>query len=333
MHRAWGHVGEPGRHVAGVQTGPFVDLQGGQRIDHHAAAAVGGAAIRQNQDVTKKKSSAGQRRAAKVKARQRRAGERRAGAGATARREVVTVAGLDEFEGLPEDLVEVPADLPADLTGGLDELAEIQLALAETRAERELGYHLDEDDVVGFSGAQRAAWIGAVERHLAVLTAEGPEARDEAADFVELVEGRLVAAVRRTLADSSPEAARSELDLIAGADGGDSEDETAPGVSIAFAILLSWLADQERRPLPDGAADRVRGWIQDTLGAGPAAAAGTVIGVLGTDEQRRAAIGRPADELGEDFLPTLLWITAGLVAVYGHGDIGWLPSAEETRRR
>ncbi|WP_214367672.1 hypothetical protein [Pseudonocardia sp. H11422] len=222
------------------------------------------------------------------------------------------------------------------LLGGRDdelgELVAIQMSLAETRAERELGYYIGEDNIAGFSAAQWTAWTEAVDRHLAVLIAEGPEGRDEAADFVELVEGRLVAAVRQTLAELSPDVARGELDLIAGADDGGPEEETPPGLTIAFAILLSWLGNQGPRPVPDGAGDHVLSWMRDVLGAGPAAAAATVIGVLGSIEQREAAVGPAADALAEDFLPALLWITAGLVAVYGRGDIGWLPSVEETRR-
>jgi hypothetical protein len=31
-----------------------------------------------------------------------------------------------------------------------------------------------------------------------------------------------------------------------------------------------------------------------------------------------------AEELQEDFLPALVWLTAGVVAEYGGGDVAWL---------
>jgi hypothetical protein len=34
--------------------------------------------------------------------------------------------------------------------------------------------------------------------------------------------------------------------------------------------------------------------------------------------------------LGDDFLPSLVWLVAGVVAVYGEGDVAWLRDLERT---
>jgi hypothetical protein len=53
-----------------------------------------------------------------------------------------------------------------------------------------------------------------------------------------------------------------------------------------------------------------------------------VIGILGSDAERAEAIGPVAEELGDDYLAALLWVAAGLVALYGEGDVAFLPGPD-----
>jgi hypothetical protein len=239
-----------------------------------------------------KRRPSGEKRAAKVAARRRKQVDR---APAPAPRGIETHPGPDTYD---------------DGIAGLDEM---RLTLAQVRADRELG--------AGTEGSQ--GWVIAVDRHLEEI--ENADL-DESDCMYGIVEGRLFRTVADTLDSGSPTPAREEIRIFEASDG-DVVDpgQTPPGQAMAFAVLIGWLTNRGPRPIPTTARERVPQWVRQTLGAGPADAVDRVVGILGSDEDRQAALAEPADELGSEFLPAMVWMAAALVAVYGAGDTGsWL---------
>ena len=68
-------------------------------------------------------------------------------------------------------------------------------------------------------------------------------------------------------------------------------------------------------------------WIEDALGTRYRARARYTSGAL-RSEQDAAEIMMYAQALGDDFLPSLVWLIAGAVAVHGAGDAEWLRDLE-----
>jgi hypothetical protein len=243
-----------------------------------------------------KRRPSGQKRAAKVAARKRKLVDR---VPEPAARGIDTYPGPDTYD---------------DGTAGLEEM---RLTLAQVRADRELG--------PAAQGSEE--WASAVERHLEEI--ENADL-DESDCMYGIVEGRLFRTVGDTLAAASPTPAREEIRIFEASDGDVAvSDQAPPAQAMAFAVLLGWLSNRGPRPIPTTARERVPQWVRQTLGGGPADAVDRVVGILGTDDERQAALAEPADELGGDFLPAMVWMAAGLVAVYGGGDgASWLGPPE-----
>ncbi|MCU1630884.1 MAG: hypothetical protein JWP64_5833 [Pseudonocardia sp.] len=244
-----------------------------------------------------KRRPSGQKRAAKVAARKRKLADRAPGPAA---RGIETHPGPDTYD---------------DGTAGLEEM---RLTLAQVRADRELGSAAEGSD----------EWAAAVERHLEEIEAAD---LDESDCMYGIVAGRLFRTVGDTLAAASPAPAREEIRIFEASDGDVAvSGQAPPAQAMAFAVLLGWLSNRGPRPIPTTARERVPQWVRQTLGEGPADAVDRVVGILGTDDERQAALAKPADELGGDFLPALVWMAAGLVAVYGGGDAAsWLGPPEQ----
>jgi hypothetical protein len=144
-------------------------------------------------------------------------------------------------------------------------------------------------------------------------------------ELVEEVQGLLLEAVRETIESGSPEPARSRIAVIVEIDEGVTAFHSGPppGQTVAFVCLIRWLTRSARddtfRPEPD----EVLGWIGQHVGARYRARAGYLIGTLDPDRAEDVA-ALYAEALGDDFLPTLLWIAAALTALHGHGDSSWL---------
>jgi hypothetical protein len=68
-------------------------------------------------------------------------------------------------------------------------------------------------------------------------------------------------------------------------------------------------------------------WVQDALGTRCRARARYTSGAL-RSEQDAGEIMLYAQALGDDFLPSLVWLIAGTVAVHGAGDTAWLGDLE-----
>ena len=158
-------------------------------------------------------------------------------------------------------------------------------------------------------------------RHRGPSTAEG----DEFGDLLALTQDLLLDAVGATLESDSPDPARDRIERIVEID-----DEIAvldsgppPGATFTLVVLAGWLSRWGRsgtvRPDPEA----VLGWIAHHLGARYRARARYLVGML-EPGQAHEVVHAYAEALGDDFLPTLIWIAAALTALYGEGDPDWL---------
>jgi hypothetical protein len=248
--------------------------------------------------VAKKQQNRGQKRAAKVAARKRKA---RPEGPVEPVRPITTLPGLDDW-GIDGD----PAQLEE-----LEAVEEMRYTVAEIRTLRQVGPHDGNPE-----------WLEVLERNLAVLA----EA-DETDLIVEIIDDRVRRAVVDTLGTSSPEPAREEVRCLVASDGETADPEAdpagfggAPAQGMALAVLLGWLGNQGPRPIPTAARTRVPEWAGRTLGERPGEVVAQLIGIIGSEEERHAALGPAADVLEDDFLAGLMWIAAGLVGLFGEGD-------------
>jgi len=143
----------------------------------------------------------------------------------------------------------------------------------------------------------------------------------EMVEILEFVAGDLEGAVRQTLADRSHEPARVTITALTRMDDEFSAtDEPPPGWTLSFLTLARWLravgTTLAERPERD---DEVLAWIETNLGRRYRARSRYTIGAFRGSEELATYI----DALGEDFLPTLVWIAAAAVELYGDGDPGW----------
>lgn len=193
---------------------------------------------------------------------------------------------------------------------------EIALRSAERQAAEVLGYRVTADNEDEFTAEQVAEFDAVAQSFL-----DGEdEPEPELDDLIDLVGGQLQEVVQDTVDRRSTEPARVLVDRILWTDRevlGETPDEPPPGVTLAFLVLTSWIG---RARSADTDPDAVLGWVADALGARAAGAAAALRGLLVGGEQEQAALGEPADELGEDLLLALIWLVAGLVAVHNGGD-------------
>ena len=141
----------------------------------------------------------------------------------------------------------------------------------------------------------------------------------------ETIGGLLMTAVEGTIADRSPEPARRcvgtfvELDRQSAPD-----DEGGPAQLLAMLTMVRWLSAvrEELADRPERV-EEVVGWIEDALGKRYRYRARYTSGALESEE---GAGEVPASQraLRDEFLPTLIWLLAGAVAVHGGGEISWL---------
>ncbi|GAY10835.1 hypothetical protein [Pseudonocardia sp. N23] len=199
----------------------------------------------------------------------------------TGLRPILTLPGLDGYG--PDDLPDV------ERTDGVPEL---RLALAQARAEQELGYRIPPvADPAAHPQERIVEWTATVGRHqTAILAAD----LDEHACVADLVEHRLAAAVAATVATRSAEPAREEVAILVAADGG----RTGRAVRLAAEVLGERLAEPTPAASAEGAA---LGWVAAHLGPDIAA-------------QAREAIGIPVADATASTVTALLWLAAGAAA-------------------
>jgi hypothetical protein len=96
---------------------------------------------------------------------------------------------------------------------------------------------------------------------------------------------------------------------------------------MATLALVRWLSlAREELDRPD-LAEEALAWIEASVGRRYRARANYVAGVLRSEEGAMGIMDH-LDALRDDFLPALVWLLAGTVAVHGAGDVAWLRRLE-----
>jgi hypothetical protein len=156
----------------------------------------------------------------------------------------------------------------------------------------------------------------------------------EVEDAYRLVSDVLEGAVRETLAAPGPDPARFAVRQLTAVDKELPDDATPPGWSLAFLVLADWY-DAARTTLAgsEDRAERALGWIEQHMGRRFAARARyTVTPLVDPDNARETSLY--VDALGPDFLPTMVWTVAGLVAEFPADDTEeiWPRTRADSRR-
>lgn len=138
----------------------------------------------------------------------------------------------------------------------------------------------------------------------------------ELEDAYRLVSDTLAGAVRETIATPGPDPARFAVRRLTAVDRDLPPDATPPGWSLAFLVLADWF-DAARTALADrdDRAERALGWIEHGLGRRYAARARYTITPL-TDPESARETSHYVDALGVDFLASMVWTVAALVAEF-----------------
>jgi hypothetical protein len=256
--------------------------------------------INRRRGVGKQRGAQGQKRAAKVKARQRR---------------------LAQGGALREQHAQLAFDRPDDPT-----FSDSDADSPAPSNPKRVGSVLDE-----------------MIEHAANTIAEPYQAAEDfddedggLEDLLGLVTYGSEAVVASTIAQRSSEPARIFAERVRNSDNavGDQTSDTAddeygtPGLSMACAILVGWLTAAREEQADPQMTDKVLAWIGASLGSDVAQIAGTAADVLDTDTTRGRTVQYFTDELETDFLPALIWLTAGVVAEYGNGEVAWLHRGE-----
>lgn len=152
--------------------------------------------------------------------------------------------------------------------------------------------------------------------------------RQQVEEAAEAVVEVLRESVRATVADPGPGHARQVVGgLLTMDQRADAQD--GPARLMTTYTLLGWLtavrAELSDRP---ERVDTVLGWIGENVGSRYRARARYTSAALRSDDEA-GEIVEYLEALGDDFLPSLVWLLAGAVACYGDGDVEWLLSLEE----
>lgn len=136
---------------------------------------------------------------------------------------------------------------------------------------------------------------------------------------------RLITAVDETLLTHTPHPSRDRIavTLDIGRAAEPDEDGRTTRLMVTL-ILIRWLSVARAKfaDRPDRVADALT-WIEDTLGKRYAARARYTSAVL-RDEEGASEVLQYREALGDDFLPALVWLLAGVVATEMAGDLAVL---------
>lgn len=140
----------------------------------------------------------------------------------------------------------------------------------------------------------------------------------EFGQLFDLVSADLLAAIHETVGSDSPEPARQRVARMLELDESVEDGGPPPVQGFALLVLTEWLsrwrAEDGNHPDPDQALD----WIAKHLGSRYRARARYLIAMISPDSGRgHEAVQLYADALGDDFLPTLIWIATALTVLHG----------------
>lgn len=233
----------------------------------------------------------------------------------------------------PDVMTAAYEEMLGEMIGQAEELG-IDPALL--KASRDLGFMVTTENQHLFSAADIQAWQDTVEFYQEEDDGLG---EDDVGleDLLDVLTDELEGVVAATVEQCSAEPARVfaarviDTDVAVGEEFGETDDGEggAPGLSLAFAVLAGWLTAARAELADPRMADTVILWIESSLGVDCARAAGRAAGILGADSAGDLTVQGLAEELNADFLPSLVWLTAGVVAQYGDGDVGWLRRGED----
>ncbi|MGE3285210.1 MAG: hypothetical protein AB7J32_03780 [Pseudonocardia sp.] len=139
-------------------------------------------------------------------------------------------------------------------------------------------------------------------------------------------------AVQVTVDEHTPDAARHAVFAIVETgtrtptpDGGN------PAAMMATYLLLHQLTlvREALADRPDRVAE-ILAWIEENLGKRPRLRARYTSEAL-VNEEGIEEIAAYAEGLGPDFMPSMLWLLAGAVALHGDGDAEWITRLQEAR--
>ncbi len=183
---------------------------------------------------------------------------------------------------------------------------------ASIAAWQEVGYVVTDANQHMFSAAEVRAYTDALARHQEQDKDDWDPAQ-EAADGLRDV-------VDQVLLNNSPEPGTQLVQALA-----EAEDADAAGLAATtmITVMLAWLA-RARNECGPSAATETLSWISEHLGTELADRALLLAGILGHPQAPPLTVTEAFEQVGEEFLPLLLWLVCGLVATAGRGDVDWL---------
>jgi hypothetical protein len=159
------------------------------------------------------------------------------------------------------------------------------------------------------------------------------------ADLIGMLAEDIEVTIGWTLAECSPEPARdfaarvAETDLLVALEEDPSDGGyESLGATVAFLVLVVWLADVRSALSSVDFADEVLRSVRAELGPECASLAQNAAGVLKCAGTPRPSMQELREDLGDDVLPALIWLASGAVHRYGKGEVAWLRQHLEGHR-
>ncbi|MFJ9446388.1 hypothetical protein ACIRRH_31695 [Kitasatospora sp. NPDC101235] len=216
-----------------------------------------------------------------------------------------------------------PRPMPEErITGMLGEMAVLAeqagIDPAFVHAWRDLGYVVTEDTRHLFSAAEVQAFSDAVKAHQRGHRSQPEHPEPDAP--LESLRNVISAIIDR----HDP---RIAMRVVLGIDrAAATEGEEAAGLmaSLLFGALAGWLSGAREAGLSPNDATAAVDWVRESLGTANGRKVMHIAGIIGHPSASGATVNEAADQLGDDFLPTFIWLTAGVVATAGKGDVHWL---------
>ncbi|MFC5919158.1 hypothetical protein [Streptomyces pulveraceus] len=94
--------------------------------------------------------------------------------------------------------------------------------------------------------------------------------------------------------------------------------------ALTFGTLAGWLAGAREAGLSPAQAKAATAWVNEELGTRAGGAAAKMSGMIGAPGAAEVTVAEVSEDLGDNFLPAMIWLTCGVVAVAGMGNTDWL---------